>query len=306
MNGVLVVDKPSGPTSHDVVGRVRRAIGTRRIGHTGTLDPLATGVLPLVIGRATRLARFLSSDEKEYIADVVFGASTLTYDAAGDERRIAGPPPAEAEGAGERVRVDLSGLDNVLERFRGTFLQVPPVFSAKKVAGTRAYKLARDGRAPDMKPVEVTVTALEVMDRGPDRARLRVTSSSGFYVRSLAHDIGEALGCGAYLGGLRRTRAGAFGLEHAAPLEAIEAEGAAVSERLIPMERLLPHFPSVTLTEAGSRRALHGSLLSPADLAEAQSGAKAEHVRLLDERGALLGIAEPAPGGLLHPAIVLV
>ncbi len=304
MNGVLVVDKPSGPTSHDVVGRVRRATLTRRIGHTGTLDPLATGVLPLVIGRATRLAQFLASDAKEYIADVVFGASTATYDAAGDERRSeAGPLP---EDTGEGSPVDISGLDAVLQRFRGTFLQVPPVFSAKKVAGTRAYKLAREGRAPEMKPVEVTVTALEVIERGPARVRLRVASSSGFYVRSLAHDNGEALGCGAYLGALRRTRAGAFGLDDAVPLEVIEAEGPAVSGRLIPMERLLPDFPAVTLNEAGARRALHGSLLSPADLAEAPSGVEAGRVRLLDATGTLLGIAEPAPGGLLHPAIVLV
>ncbi len=303
MNGVLVVDKPQGPTSHDVVGRVRRAIGTRRIGHTGTLDPLATGVLPLVVGRATRLAQFLSSDEKEYVAEVVFGASTATYDAAGDERPSEG---AQAPGSGaERPPVDLSGLDAVLDRFRGTFLQVPPRYSAKKVDGTRAYKLARDGHAPEMKPVEVTVTALEVIEQRPRSVTLRVASSSGFYVRSLAHDIGEALGCGAYLGALRRTRAGAFGLEDAAPLDVIEAEGPAASGRLIPMERLLPDVPAVTLTESGSRRALHGNLLSPADLAGAPPVAEAERVRLFDRGGALLGIAEPAPGGLLHPAIVL-
>jgi tRNA pseudouridine55 synthase len=304
MYGVLVVDKPPGPTSHDVVGRVRRATGTRRIGHTGTLDPLATGVLPLVVGRATRLAQFLASDAKEYLADVVFGASTATYDAAGDGRQGQERPAAGDDR--EPATIDISALDAVLDRFRGTFLQVPPVFSAKKVAGTRAYKLAREGRAPEMKPVEVTVTALEVIERGPGRVRLRVASSSGFYVRSLAHDIGEALGCGAHLGALRRTRAGAFELGDATPLEIIEAEGPGASGRLIPMERLLPEFPAVTLTEAGAKRALHGSLLSPGDVAGALPGAEAGRVRLLDGAGVLLGIAEPAAGGLLHPAIILV
>jgi tRNA pseudouridine55 synthase len=305
MNGVLVVDKPPGPTSHDVVGRVRRATGTRRIGHTGTLDPLATGVLPLVVGQATRLAQFLASDEKEYLADVIFGASTATYDAAGDGRHDH-DEDREAAAGGPEAPIDISGLDAVLERFRGTFLQVPPAFSAKKVEGTRAYKLAREGRAPEMKPVEVTVTALEVIERGPGRARLRVASSSGFYVRSLAHDIGEALGCGAHLGALRRTRAGAFHLRDATPLAEIAAEGPRASARLVPMERLLPEFPAVTLTEAGAKRARHGNLLSPGDIAGAPPGTAAGRVRLFDGGGVLLGIAEPAAGGLLHPAIILV
>ena len=252
MNGVLVVDKPSGPTSHDVVGRARRALGTRRVGHTGTLDPLATGVLPLVIGRATRLAQFLSSDEKEYVADVAFGVSTSTYDALGSEL------PHEAS-----APVDLSRLDGALGEFRGTYLQTPPAFSAKKVLGKPAYELARSGAAPELKPVQVTVTALEVLEQGERRASLRVVCSSGFYVRTLAHELGRRLGCGAYLAALRRARAGTFTLADAVPLDVLEQEGVAAALRLIPLERLLPAIPSVVLTEDGVRRALHGNLLPP-------------------------------------------
>jgi tRNA pseudouridine55 synthase len=299
MNGVLVVDKPAGPTSHDVVGRVRRALGTRRVGHTGTLDPLATGVLPLVIGRATRLAQFLSSDEKEYLADVHFGVATTTYDAQGSEM---------AHGAGaeqEPAAVDLSGLDQALEEFRGTYLQMPPAFSAKKVSGRPAYELARAGQAPELRSVEVTVTALEIVERGDRTARLRVACSSGYYVRTLAHELGRRLRCGAHLAALRRTRAGSFHLGDAAPLDVVEAEGAAAAIRLIPLERLLPAFPGVVLTGEGVRRALHGNLVPPSEYGEAAEAA-GSRVRLLDEAGTLLGIAESEPGGVLHPVVVLV
>ena len=292
MNGVLVVDKPSGPTSHDVVGRVRRALGTRRVGHTGTLDPLATGVLPLVIGRATRLAQFLSSDEKEYVADVAFGVSTSTYDALGSELPHQGSAP-----------VDLSRLDGALGEFRGTYLQTPPAFSAKKVSGKPAYELARSGASPELKPVQVTVTALEVLEQGERRASLRVVCSSGFYVRTLAHELGRRLGCGAYLAALRRTRAGTFTFADAVPLDVLEHEGVAAAPRLIPLERLLPAIPSVVLTEDGVRRALHGNILPPS--AHESDLPLTARVRLLDGAGHLVGIAELEPGGLLHPVIVL-
>ena len=292
MNGVLVVDKPSGPTSHDVVGRVRRALGTRRVGHTGTLDPLATGVLPLVIGRATRLAQFLSSDEKEYVADLAFGVSTSTYDALGSEL------PNEAS-----APVDLSRLEGALGEFRGTYLQTPPAFSAKKVSGKPAYELARSGASPELKPVQVTVTALEVLEQGERRASLRVVCSSGFYVRTLAHELGRRLGCGAYLAALRRARAGTFTLADAVPLDVLEHEGVAAAPRVIPLERLLPAIPSVVLTEDGVRRALHGNLLPPS--AHESELPLTARVRLLDAAGQLVGIAELDPGGLLHPVIVL-
>ena len=247
MNGVLVVDKPSGPTSHDVVGRVRRALGTRRVGHTGTLDPLASGVLPLVIGQATRLAQFLVSDEKEYLADVQFGFATTTYDAAGTPE-------------GDRAAVvDLAGLDAALEAFRGTFRQMPPAFSAKKVDGTRAYELARAGRTPELRAVEVSVHRLEVVERRDSSARLLVGCSSGFYVRTLAHELGRRLGCGAHLAGLQRTRAGSFGLGDAVDLASVESDGAGAARRMIALEDLLPSWPSAVLTELGARRAGHGN-----------------------------------------------
>jgi tRNA pseudouridine55 synthase len=296
MHGVLVVDKPSGPTSHDVVGRVRRALGTRRVGHTGTLDPLATGVLPLVVGRATRLAQFLSSDDKEYLADVTFGVSTTTYDALGAE--IA---------EGPRAPVDLARLESGLEAFRGTYRQTPPAFSAKKVSGRPAYELARSGNAPELRAVDVTVTALEILERGERTARLRVACSSGFYVRSLAHELGERLGCGAHLSALRRTRAGPFQLSEAVTLEAVEAAGAAGGEKLVPLERLLPGFPAAVLTGEGVRRALHGNVVPPSLYGPEGLPLPPDvrHVRLLDDAGQLLAIAEPEPAGLLHPVVVL-
>jgi tRNA pseudouridine55 synthase len=293
MNGVLVVDKPTGPTSHDVVGRVRRALGTRRVGHTGTLDPLASGVLPLVVGQATRLAQFLVSDEKEYLADVRFGFSTTTYDSAGT------PDSAEA------AAVDLAPLDAALDELRGTYLQMPPAFSAKKVDGTRAYELARAGKTPELRAVEVTVHLLEVVERGERSARLRVGCTSGFYVRTLAHELGRRLGCGAHLSGLRRTRAGSFTIGEAVPLSAIEADGAGAAARMIALEDLLPSLPSVVLTDQGAKRARHGNRITGDDISSGEVPA-GPNVRLLDEGGHLLAIASEAPGRALHPVVVLV
>ena len=302
MNGVLIIDKPAGPTSHDVVARVRRALRIRRIGHTGTLDPLATGVLPLVVGRATRLAPFLSGAEKEYDAGVRLGAATDTYDAAD---RI-GPPPEPPPG------IDAGQIDSALARFRGGFDQTPPTYSAKKIGGVAAYTLARRQTPVQPKAVRVTVDhlSLESYDRG--LARLRVVASAGFYVRSLAHDLGKELGCGAYLETLRRLRAGAFQEGAAIPLEAVEAEGEAAARWIVPSERLLPHVPAVVLNDRGTRRAAHGNELGPEDLVDSSSlslPGNAESLgrwRLFDGGGMLLGIAESRPGGLLHPVIVLV
>ena len=297
MNGVIVVDKPAGPTSHDVVARVRRTIGVRRIGHTGTLDPLATGVLPLVVGRATRLAQFLSADEKEYVADVRFGLATTSYDSEGliDNERVAGAIPA----------VEPHVLRELLDDFRGTYWQTPPPFSAKKVGGTRAYRLARAEKPVELKPVKVTVRDLELLSCGDGLAKLRIVCSSGFYVRSLAHEIGTRLECGAYLQALRRTRAGEFTIAEATTLEGIEIAGADAIAHLVPMSALLPRMPPVVVNERGARRAVHGNVLAPEDLSE-PSTPDAERVRVFDADGTLLGIAEPAAGGLLHPVVVLV
>jgi tRNA pseudouridine55 synthase len=303
VNGVLVLDKPAGPTSHDVVAVVRRAIGLARVGHTGTLDPLATGVLPLVIGRATRLASFMSGADKEYVAKIRFGVATETYDA--ENRSAVGTTIAAVPGLHESAIVD------ALPAFAGRYLQTPPPFSAKKIGGTPAYKLARERKPVDIRPVEVSVTEIELRSYASGLAEVRVVCSSGFYVRSLAHDLGQRLGCGAHLEGLRRTRAGEFTLDDAVSLEAIAVDGLAVAaRRLIPMERLLAHLPAVVVSDLGAKRASHGGDLRPEDLARASAApggmSGGDRLRLLDGAGSLLGLAEPRANGLLHPVVVLV
>ncbi len=301
MDGLLIIDKPAGPTSHDVVDRVRRALRTRRIGHTGTLDPLATGVLPLVVGRATRLASLLSGADKEYEAAVRLGRATATYDAADRQ----GPPPPPSG-------IEFADVDRALQAFRGAFEQTPPTYSAKKIDGVAAYKLARENKPVLPRPVTVTVRTLILESYEPGLARLRVCASAGFYVRSLAHDLGTALGCGAYLETLRRVRAGAFGEESALPLGSVEAEGEAAARWLIPLDRVLPDVPAVILTDPGARRATHGNELAAEDMAHplpgsgTAVGSPSDRWRLFDGSGRLLGIAESRPGGLLHPVIVLV
>jgi tRNA pseudouridine55 synthase len=295
VHGLLVVNKPAGPTSHDVVAVVRRALGITRIGHTGTLDPLATGVLPLVVGKATRLAAYLTADEKEYVATVRLGATTATYDAeGGNEAQSRGEPPADA-----------STILDVLPTFVGTYLQQPPPFSAKKIEGIPAYKLARQRKPVAVKPVDVTVRELELRSYSSGTAELRIVSSSGFYVRSLAHDLGQRLGCGGYLAALERSRAGEFTLDTARPLADIVAAGARAQQWILPMERLLTRLAAVTLTEEGAKRASHGNVLGNRDFAGGQ-WTGLDRLRLFDPSGALVGIAEAREGGLLHPVVILV
>jgi tRNA pseudouridine55 synthase len=311
MHGVLIIDKPLGPTSHDVVARVRRAIGTSRIGHTGTLDPLATGVLALVVGRATRLAQFLSSDEKEYLAGVRLGWATATYDA--EERTVRSdhgtftlqPPRHPAPDIAEET------LRGALTAFVGSYPQLPPPFSAKKIAGTPAYLLARLHKPVELKPADVTVKALDLISLQGGLATLRIVSSSGFYVRSLAHDLGQQLGCGAHLESLRRTRAGEFRLDQATPLEIIQAEGLEARTRVIPLASLLSRLPRVVVNQRGAKRVAHGNALAGEDLSD-QDGALADGtglagpIRVLDAEGTLLAIGEQSRGGLLQPVVVLV
>ncbi len=312
MDGALLVDKPCGPTSHDIVAFARRTLKTPGIGHTGTLDPLATGLLVLLIGHATRLSQFLVTDEKEYLADIRLGIATATYDAQGLEPEAAGRRP-EVDVTPEQIRA-------VLPDFLGTFPQLPPPFSAKKIGGVRAYQKARRNEVVDLKPVEVTVHELEVLEPTATLQlptanlqpsistllRLRIVSSSGFYVRSLAHDLGQLLGCGAHLEALRRTRAGQFSVADALTLDAIEAAGDAVAGRLVDLHVLLARMPAVTLTDEGNRRAWNGNTLAPhhlqglpADLADAAK------VRVLAPSGTVLAVAERRSDGLLHPLVVL-
>ena len=315
MHGALLIDKPSGPTSHDIVAFTRRLLKTRRVGHTGTLDPLATGLLVMLVGHATRLSQFLVVDEKEYVADVRLGVATPTYDAASLDQVEAGGRRLEAGITPERIR-------QVLPDFAGTFPQLPPPFSAKKVAGVRAYERARKNEPVDLKPVEVTVRELELLDVEPPTSslqppassllRLRIVCSSGFYVRSLAHDLGKVLGCGAHLEALRRTRAGRFRVDAAATLDTLEAQGTAAERRLVSLNALLSDLPAVTLTEEGLRRAMNGNTLAPeafrlkAEAAGASSGLRpGDRVRVLDAAGEVLSVAERRADGLLHPLLVL-
>lgn len=295
MHGVLIIDKPVGPTSHDVVARARRALRISRIGHTGTLDPLASGVLPLVVGSATRLASLLSGVDKEYVAGIRFGSATDTYDAAG----WAGRPPQPPAG------IDAAAIEAALDGFRGTFDQRPPPFSAKKIGGVPAYKLARRRTSVQPAPVEVTVRSLTLEGYADGLAQVRVVASPGFYVRSLAHDAGQRLGCGAYLETLRRVRAGSYDEKSATPLADVEREGIGAGRWIVAMDQLLPEIPAIVLNDRALRRAEHGNEIMPEDARVPGPSTSAKY-RLLDSTGRLIAIAEPGPGGLLHPVTVLV
>jgi tRNA pseudouridine55 synthase len=291
--GALVVDKPAGPTSHDVVAVARRALGQPRIGHTGTLDPLATGVLPLLLGRATRLAQFLVSSDKTYLATVQFGQATSSYDAAG-----------EPVGPSQHVALDPDVLEGNLARFRGRQWQMPPAVSAKKVGGHRAYDLARRDQPVELAAVEVEVTELTLVGCAEARAELRVTCSAGFYVRSLAHDLGRALGVGAHLAALRRERSGRFTLAESVGLDRLASTPATVASLVRPMADLLPDWPAITVSEADVARIGHGQALD-VTTAGAQGRPTAGRVRLMDQFGQLVALAEER-AGLLHPVLVLV
>jgi tRNA pseudouridine55 synthase len=307
MDGLLIIDKPAGPTSHDVVARVRRLLGERRIGHTGTLDPAASGVLPLVLGRATRLARFLSASDKSYDAVVRLGFATDTQDAEGVPVGSAhsGPWPA------------LEAIERALDLFRGSFFQQPPAFSAKKIDGERSYRVALRARRemPEQgagtavaalpAPVRVSTNAVDLVAANGNVVTLKVDCSAGFYVRTLADDLGRALGTGAHLLTLRRVRSGDATLDDAVPLDALERAPRLAETALVPLARMLPRLSSVRLTEEGVRRAVHGCDLGPADMDRGAASAD-PFIRLLDPAGDLVAIATPVgASGLLHPAVVL-
>jgi len=297
MDGVLVIDKPEGPTSHDVVAKARRALGEKRVGHTGTLDPLATGVLPLVFGRATRLVRFLIASDKDYEATILFGVTTDTLDVTGEETSRSGGAPSR------------DALVAALRAFEGEQMQVPPAYSAKKVGGRRAYDFARRDEPVELAPVPVRVSRLALLEDGNDRCRISLTCSAGFYVRSLVRDLGERVGTGACLEALRRTRSGEFTIDEAIPLDALEPPepGARIPDPgLIPMEKLLRAFPAVTVTAEGLTRVSHGQQVRPVDLAGALPSSS-EWIRLLDRDGALVGLGTPQRvSGFLHPEVVLI
>jgi tRNA pseudouridine55 synthase len=293
LDGVLVVHKPVGPSSHDVVVCARRSLGITRIGHTGTLDPQASGVLPLVLGQATRLAQHLTGSDKEYEAAIRFGVVTDTHDAAGAVVRESALLPSAAE------------IEAALEQFRGTFEQTPPLFSAKMVGGERSYVRARAGKPMQAAAVRVTVHRLELVAFEGNRATVRVRCSAGFYVRSLAHDLGERLGMGAILDGLVRTEAAGFGAADALPFETLVTAPRADLRRAVrPMEALLGDLPGAALTDEGVQWAVHGRDLGPGVLVRPLPVIPAL-VRMVGPDGRLVGLAEPSKmPGFLHPSVV--
>lgn len=284
VHGVLNINKPAGMTSHDVVDAVRKILGVRRVGHTGTLDPQATGVLPLCVGRATRIAQYLTQADKEYVMTLCLGVTTDTLDAAGKET-----------GRVEDIRVRREDLLAILPRFVGEIQQVPPIFSAKKYRGERLYRLARRGEKVERPPVAVRVHALELLEFAPPFVRLRAICSKGTYARSLSDDIGQALGCGGHLYALTRTRSGRFSLDGILSLEELEVrvrEGR-LGEVLIPIADALAHLPAVRVAPEAGRLILHGGAVAaslvvqfPADLA------RGALVRVLGYRKQLLSLAE--------------
>jgi tRNA pseudouridine55 synthase len=293
MDGVIVVDKPSGWTSHDVVNKVRRIAGTKRVGHLGTLDPLATGVLPLVVGRATRLSQFYSRSEKVYDAVIRFGYATDTYDAEGNptsEPVAFAPTPEQAEA--------------LLAGFRGVIEQTPPPVSAKKIAGTPAYKLARNKQEVDLKPVAVTIFSLELLELSGADIRIRVHCSAGTYLRSIAHEVGLAAGCGAFLLSLRRLMAADFTIDEARTLETLASLAAdgRLAEAVIPAAKLLPQFPAETVDALTAGQIRHGRdfRVSPFRIAK---GAK--YVKAVTADGSLVAIGEARLPNIYHPILVL-
>ena len=296
MDGVLVVDKPEGPTSHDIVTWCRRRLGIRAVGHAGTLDPMATGVLVLVLGRATRLAQFLSGQHKSYDATIRLGLSTDTWDRTG----MPTTPPYQG------TWPDRAAIVTCLSGLVGARAQMPPPFSAKKVEGERAHRLARRGLEVRVEPAMVDLRTCELGAVDPPLVSVRLQSSAGFYVRSLAQELGQALGCGACLERLRRTASGAFTLADAAAPAFLDEHPEEAAAHLVPLERLLPDLPAVHLDQEDASRAAHGNEVTVTGAENGAELAGAPAVRLFAPDGSLLAIARPAGRpGVLHPAVVL-
>ena len=290
MNAVLILDKPAGQTSHDVVNRVRRILQERSVGHLGTLDPLATGVLPLVVGNLTRLAQFYTSSEKTYEGTIRFGFATDTYDAEGE-------PTSSAQ----EVAVSLDQLRQLACRFRGIIEQTPPPFSAKKIQGVPAYKLARKHTEVTLKPVQVEVKEFEITGIDGFVASFRARVASGTYMRSVAHDMGQLVGCGAHLASLRRTAVGEFDLADAHTLEELDTavKTGETDDIFIHPRKLLPQFPSVTANEEMAARIRTGRPVNLPELSQSRM------VKVFAGQRELIAIATRVAGTLFHAKIVL-
>ena len=291
MNGVLIIDKPAGLTSHDVVNRVRRILGQRSVGHLGTLDPLATGVLPLVVGNLTRLAQFYCMSEKVYEGIIRFGFATDTYDAEGEP--TTSPKP---------VQLTLEQCRHLAASFQGMIEQIPPPFSAKKIHGVPAYRLARKHQEVPLKRIKVEIKEFEIVDVETDRANFRARAASGTYMRSVAHEMGQQVGCGAHLASLRRIALAEFELADAHSLDelAFAANAGRTEEIFIHPRKLLPQFPSVTANEEMAARIRSGRTVNLPELS------RAKQVKVFLGQRELIAIATRVAGTLFHPRIVLV
>lgn len=308
LEGVLVLDKPEGPTSHDIVEKVRRFTRRQRVGHTGTLDPMATGVLPICIGRATRLARFLTASRKQYAGTLQLGVTTDTYDATGQTRR-----QRPAGGIG------LADVQGGAARLTGDLMQTPPAFSARKIKGQPMHRLARAGQDVPLKPTPVTVYRFEILGMEESVVRFEAETSPGTYIRSLAHDLGEILGCGAHLTALRRIASGSFGIDSAHTLADVVRDGHAgtLASLMIPLDRIDLGMPTIMVTSDGAAAMRHGRALSAGHMTHDDTRPEGftgypggpGPVRVADEGGRLLGVAvyglSAADTWQLRPDVVL-
>jgi tRNA pseudouridine55 synthase len=296
MNGLLVLDKPSGITSHDVVDIVRRATSERSVGHLGTLDPMATGVLPLLLGKYTRLAQFFSTADKSYEGSIRFGFATDTFDAEGSP--ASSPQP---------LTHSLNDLRTLASRFSGEMLQTPPVFSAKKIGGVPAHKLARAGKPVEVKPARIVIHRFELLSLdGPSptemQARFEMSVSAGGYVRSVAHELGQLAGCGAHLALLRRTQAGPFTLAQSITvdeLKSLAAHPASIEARLPHPRTLLPELPCVTVDEKLAGQLRNGMAVNLPDYSSAPL------VKVFTGPTELIAIVKRVAGTLMQPTVVL-
>ena len=313
-NGVLIVDKPAGMTSHDVVSKLRKVLKTKKIGHTGTLDPFATGVLVMLIGKATRLAKFLDKDTKSYEAIVRFGYSTDTGDRDGQPIGVSG-----IEDAGDlvdpRMLAFVSGIKNipskevllrklgeVLPDFKGEIKQVPPMFSAKKRDGKKLYELAREGKTVEREPLDVRIDEIGVSDSeecASNEIVLSVTASAGTYIRTLAEDLGDAIDSPCHLAELRRVSAGQFSLEDAVGLDGLSRDSAI--EKMGPMVRAISHLPTLELSVDDVDKIKHGMKVSASKDFEG-----VQNIALIDPNGDLLAIGEPSGSNEIQPRTVFV
>jgi tRNA pseudouridine55 synthase len=309
--GLIVIDKPAGVTSHDVVARVRRLVGEKSCGHLGTLDPMATGVLPLVLGRFTRISQFYGDSPKSYEGEIRLGFATDTYDADGEPitpqvslECLLVPhnrPPLADVGMSPATNANLVAIQSAAAAFLGDIQQLPPAYSAKKIAGVPAYKLARRDQPVELKPVSVTVHQFDITSLEADRARFHARVSSGTYIRSLAHELGQRLGCGAHLSALRRTQVAEFAPEDLRTFDELEAALASgtLDSITIHPRRILPDMPCVSATEENVAWIRNGRAVNLPEMSSAPL------VKVFHGQRDLICIAQRIAGTLFHPKVVL-